>query len=68
MKMIPEARRAWRMLSVQMAALLVAWSATPEPQQAALLKLLGVGHDTITGTLAALAILGRLVYQPRVHE
>jgi hypothetical protein len=68
MKLIPEARRAWRMLSVQMAALLVAWSATPEAQQAALLTLLGVGHDAVTGALAALAIAGRLVDQPKVRQ
>jgi hypothetical protein len=68
MRLIPEARRAWRMFSVQAAALLVAWAATPEAQQAALLALLGVGHDALTGALAALAILGRLVDQPKVRQ
>lgn len=68
MKLIPEARRAWRMFSVQAAALLVAWSAAPVEAQAAVLGLLGVNSGAVTGVLGALMILGRLVEQPKVRQ
>lgn len=68
MRLIPEARRAWRMLSVQAAALIVTWAATPEAAQAAVLSLLGVPRDAVTGLLAFGVILGRLVDQPKVRQ
>lgn len=68
MKMIPEARQAWRMLSVQAASLIVVWSATPEPVQAAVLGLLGVPSSAITGILGLGVIAGRLIDQPKVRQ
>lgn len=68
MKLIPEARRAWRMFSVQMASLTLAWLATPPEAQAALLQLLRVPEDAVTGLLVALGIVGRLIDQPKVRQ
>lgn len=67
-KLIPEAKSAWRMLSVQVAAVIVAWSAMPEAAQAAVLSLLGVPSDAVTGLLAVGVILGRLIDQPEVRQ
>jgi hypothetical protein len=68
MKLIPEARRAWRMLSVQAAALIVAWVNAPEAAQAAVLGLLGVSSNAVTGLLALGVIAGRLIDQPKVRQ
>jgi hypothetical protein len=67
MSLIPQWRRAWRMLSVQLSAVIVAWVALPEAQQAALAGLAGIAPDAVPGVLAALAILGRVVDQPALH-
>jgi hypothetical protein len=67
MKLIPHWRRAWRMLSVQLSAVIVAWVALPEAQQVALAGLVGIAPDAVPGVLAALAILGRVVDQPALH-
>lgn len=67
-KAIPEWRRAWRMLSVQVAALMVAWSALPEPVQASILGLLGIPPGTVTAVLGLGVILGRLIEQPKVRQ
>ena len=68
MKLVREWRRAWRMFSVQVSAVIVAWVALPEAQQAALAGLVGIEPDAVPGVLAALAILGRVIDQPAVHE
>jgi hypothetical protein len=68
MKLIPQWRRAWRMFSVQASALVLAWLAIPADQQEAFAALIGIAPETIPGALAALAILGRLVDQPKVRE
>jgi len=47
MKLIPEWRQAWRMLSVQVASLAIAWGALPVDQQAAILALFGVGPERV---------------------
>ena len=67
MKLVPHWRRAWRMFSVQASAVIVAWVALPEAQQAALAGLVGIQADAVPGVLAALAILGRVVDQPALH-
>jgi len=64
---IPNWRRAWRMFSVQASAAIVAWVALPADQQAAIAGLVGVAPDAIPGFLAALAIAGRLVHQPKAQ-
>lgn len=66
-KPIPNWQRAWRMFSVQASAVIVAWVALPMEQQAALAGLLGIAPDAVPGILAALAIVGRIVDQPKVR-
>lgn len=67
-RLIPQWKRAWRMFSVQASAVIVAWVALPAEQQAALAGLVGIGPDAVPGILAALAIIGRMVDQPKVRE
>lgn len=67
-RLIPQWKRAWRMFSVQASAVIVAWVALPGEQQAALVGWLGIAPEAVPGILAALAILGRLVDQPKVRE
>jgi hypothetical protein len=66
-KLIPEARKAWRMFSVQMASIILIWSTLPADSQAAVLGLVGVPSDAVTGILAVLVILGRLIDQPKTR-
>ena len=68
MKLIPEWRRAWRMLSVQVAGLAVVWGALPADQQAAILALVGVGPERIPALLGLAVIVGRLIDQPKARE
>jgi hypothetical protein len=65
--LIPNWRRAWRMFSVQASALTLVWLALPEEKQAAIVALAGIPPDAVPGTLVALAILGRIVAQPKVQ-
>ncbi len=58
-------RDAWKWLSVQGAALIVAWSLVPADMQAALLELLGWSSSQVTAALGVLTLLGRLVNQTR---
>jgi hypothetical protein len=67
MRLIPEARKAWRMFSVQMASIILIWSTLPADSQAAVLGLVGVPSDAVTGILAVLVILGRLIDQPKTR-
>jgi hypothetical protein len=66
--LIPQWRRAWRMFSVQASAVIVAWVALPMDQQEALAGLVGIAPEAVPGILAALAILGRLIDQPKVRQ
>ena len=66
MKLIPNWRRAGRMLSVQIAALAVLFGALPVDQQAALLALLGIGPERMPALLGLAIIVARLVAQPKV--
>lgn len=68
MKLIPEWRRAWRMASVQVAALAVVWGTLPEDVQAALLAAVGVPAERVPAVLGLLLLLGRLIDQPKVRE
>ncbi len=65
---IPNWKRAWRMFSVQASAVIVAWVTLPTEQQQALAGLVGMSPDAVPGILAALAILGRVVDQPKVRQ
>jgi hypothetical protein len=68
MKLIPQWRHCWRMFSVQASAFIVVWVALPADQQSALVSLLGISPEAVPGILAALAIVGRMVDQPKVRE
>lgn len=65
MKPIPNWRQSWRMLSVQVAAVAVAWSAMPADAQAAVLGVLGVGPERVPGIMGLLVIVARLIDQPK---
>lgn len=68
MKPVHNWRRAWRMASVQISVVIVAWVALPPDAQAAVVGLLGVPPDKVPGLLALLGIVARLVAQPSVNE
>lgn len=68
MHLIPEWRRAPRMLSVQMAALAVAWGVLPVDTQSAILALVGVPEQRVPAVLGLLMLVGRLIDQPKVRE
>ena len=63
MKLIPEARRAWRMLSVQVAGAAVLFGVLPVDQQAAILSLVGIGPERIPALLGLAVIAARLIQQ-----
>lgn len=65
--LIPEARSAWRMASVQIATLAIVFGALPADQQAAILALLGVSPERIPACLGLALILARLIDQPRLR-
>jgi hypothetical protein len=65
MRLIPNWRRAWRMLSVQVAAVAVAWGLLPPDQQAALLAIVGIGPERVPAVLGLLVLAGRLIDQPK---
>ena len=67
MKLIPNARRAWRMLSVQAAAVAVVYGALPADQQAAILAFLGVGPERVPALMGLAVIVARLVDQPKTR-
>lgn len=66
--LIPDWRRAWRMLSVQVAAVAVVWGSLPPEQQAAILSLLGVGPERIPALLGLAVIVGRVIDQPKARD
>jgi hypothetical protein len=68
MTLIPEWKRAWRMLSVQIGALSVLWVALPADTQASVLSLLGIDPKNLPGLIGLAVILGRLVAQPKVRD
>ena len=64
MKLVENWRSAWRMLSVQVAALAVVWGSLPADQQAAILALVGVGPERVPLVVGVAMIVARLVNQP----
>jgi len=67
MRLIPNYRRAWRMASVQIAAVIAAWAVLPPEAQAAAVGLIGVPPDKVPAILAVLLIVARLIDQPRAR-
>lgn len=66
MKLIPNWKRAHRMLSVQVAGAAVIFGSLPADQQAAILGFIGITPERIPAALGALFIVSRLVGQPKV--
>lgn len=67
MKLIDNWRDAWRMLSVQVAALAVVWGALPIDQQAAILALFGVGPERVPLVIGLAVIVVRIISQQKTE-
>lgn len=67
MKLIPEWRKAWRMLTVQIGAVAVLWVTLPADTQAQILRLLGLSEEQLPAVLGVLVIVARLIAQPKVR-
>ena len=65
MKLIDNVSRAWRLLSVQIAAIAVAWGLMPGPQQSAILDWIGLGQDKVPTVLGVMFLLARVIKQPK---
>lgn len=68
MMLIADWRRAWRMLSVQVAAAAVLFGALPADQQAAILTMIGIGPERIPALMGLGVILARLIDQPKTRD
>ena len=68
MKLIPNIRSAWRMLTVQLATLGIGFGLLPPETQAAMLDALGVPQSRVTAVLGVLVLVGRVVAQPKVSR
>ena len=66
--LVPNWRRAWRMLSVQLAALAVVFGSLPADAQASVLDLVGVPASRVPAVLGLLFMVGRLISQPAAAE
>ena len=64
MKLIPEATKAWRLLSVQVAGAAVLFGALPADQQASILAMIGIGPERTPALLGLVFIAARMVKQP----
>lgn len=67
-RIIPNWKRAWRMASVQVAAVAVGWGLLPPDTQAVVLAAVGVPAERIPAVLGALFLALRLVDQPKTRE
>ena len=66
-QLIPNARHAWKMLSVRLATLVVAWGSLPADTQASIVAWSGVPPANVPAILGLLVIGGRLLQQASVH-
>lgn len=62
-ELIPDWRRAWRFLSVQIAAAGVIFGSLPTDTQAAMLDAAGLPASRLPAILGLLVLVGRLVSQ-----
>jgi len=67
MKLIPEWKKAWKFLSVQLAALVVIWASLPADMHQSIIGVLHLSAEQTTALLGVLVIVGRLVAQPAVR-
>lgn len=63
MKLIPEWKRAWRFLSMRVAAGAVVFGLLPPDQQAAILAAIGIEPGRIPAVIGGLFMAGRLLAQ-----
>jgi hypothetical protein len=68
MMLIQQWRRAWRLLSVQVAGAAVLFGALPAETQAAVLDMVGLPPSRLPAVLGLLMIVGRLLAQPGVRR
>jgi hypothetical protein len=68
MKLINNWRSAWRMLSVQVAALAVIFGALPADQQAAILAWIGLAPERIPAVMGLAVIVARIIGQSAVSS
>jgi len=66
--LIVDWRRAWRMLSVQVAAIAVTIGLLPPDQQAAILAAIGVPAARLPLVLGLLFLAARLLHQGALHS
>lgn len=58
-------RSAWRYITVQLGALMVAWGLIPADQQAAILAAIGLPAERVPAVLGLMVLVGRLVNQSK---
>lgn len=63
MKVIPEWKAAWRLLTVQLSTLAIGFGLLPPETQAAMLEAVGVPAHRIAAVLGGLMLAGRLLKQ-----
>lgn len=68
MKLIPNARAAWRMLSVRVAAAAVAFGALDQVSQAGILAMLHISPERLPAIMGLAIIVARLIDQPKTRE
>lgn len=68
MKLISNWRKAWRMASVQVAAVAVVLGSLPSDVQAAMFGAVGVPVERIPALIGVLLLVARLVDQPKTRD
>ena len=64
MRLIKNPARAWRLFSVQVAAVAVAFGLLPIDQQTAILSLIGVDPSLLPAVIGIVFIVSRMIAQP----
>lgn len=67
-KLIPEARQAWKLLSMQLSAAAVVFGLLDHTTQVAVLAFLNIPAERIPAILGIMFMVTRLVRQPSVRE
>lgn len=65
--LIPNWRRAHRMLTVQLGVVFTVWGTLPVETQSAILELLHIPANRVPAILGVLVIVGRLIAQGSVQ-
>ena len=68
MKLIDNWRAAWRMFTMQIAALALTFGLMSADLQSAVLDAIGVPPSRVPAIIGGLFIVGRLIRQPAVQE